>query len=83
MSIYSIKTKYEVPACNCGLHMTSRMRIGMINDIDRQKKFSQVLSNVVSSDSVVMNLSECSMLGHYVALLGAQKVKKKRSPLNI
>ncbi|XP_065213490.1 protein arginine N-methyltransferase 7 [Planococcus citri] len=66
--------KYEMPGCDCGLHLTSRMRVGMINDVDRHRKFSKVLSELVSNDSVVLNLSECSFLGHYIALLGAKKV---------
>ncbi len=63
-----------MPVCECGLHLTCRMRVGMINDRHRHRKYMRTLDPYISKQSVCLNLSECSFLGHYLALKSAKKV---------
>lgn len=71
---FRLKTKYEVPVCECGLHLTSRSRIGMINDKNRQSKYIQALQSLLDENSVALCLSECSFLSHYIASKSLKKV---------
>lgn len=74
LSTFSTDKDYQVPVCECGLHLTSRMRVGMINDGNRQSKMIRTLEKIVKKDSVCLNLTECSFLGHYLALGPTKKV---------
>lgn len=71
---FRLHFKHEVPVCECGLHVTSRMRVGMMNDKNRQSKFMQVLKPLLSENTVALCLSECSFLSHYLALKSVKKV---------
>lgn len=71
-----LKDSYrEPPVCTCGLHaFNSRTRIGMLNDNKRRSVYLKAMKNVVNSDSVILSLGDCSLIGLQAAGLGAKKV---------
>lgn len=63
------------PICTCGFHLAySRTRIGQLNDNLRNKKYTKVLENEINSESVVLFLSDGSLLGLAVGALNAKHV---------
>lgn len=63
------------PLCDCGFHNAySRTRIGQINDAHRNKKYLQLLEREISADSVVLSLSDGSLLGLAASKMGAKQV---------
>ncbi|XP_035916819.1 protein arginine N-methyltransferase 7 [Anopheles stephensi] len=65
----------DAPHCTCGWHIAqSRSRIGQLNDSLRNKRYLNYFERVFSSDSVVLVLSEGSLLGLAAARMGVKKV---------
>lgn len=65
----------ERPMCQCGFHMAySRTRIGQLNDNHRNKKYLKYLENEITSESVVLFLSDGSLIGLAIAALKAKHV---------
>ncbi|XP_055378509.1 protein arginine N-methyltransferase 7 [Condylostylus longicornis] len=63
------------PNCTCGFHLAySRNRIGQINNSLRNKKYLSILENEIDKNSVVVSLSEGSLLGLSTIALGAKKL---------
>uniref|UniRef100_A0A2M4AJJ2 Protein arginine N-methyltransferase n=1 Tax=Anopheles triannulatus TaxID=58253 RepID=A0A2M4AJJ2_9DIPT len=63
------------PHCTCGWHIAqSRSRIGQLNDSLRNKRYLNYFERVFSSDSVVLVLSEGSLLGLAAARMGVKQV---------
>lgn len=63
------------PLCDCGFHNAySRTRIGQLNDCGRNKKYLGLLERSIDSSSVVLSLSDGSLLGLACAKLGAKSV---------
>ncbi|XP_062594524.1 protein arginine N-methyltransferase 7-like [Saccostrea cucullata] len=63
------------PACTCGMHVTySRSQIGMLNDPHRKDIYYNLLKQNVTTDSVIMTISDGSLLPLIAARLGAKKV---------
>jgi len=63
------------PICECGAHIAnSRSRISMINDNARNQQFIDILSNVVTKESVIITLSDSTVLPLIAAQLGASRV---------
>lgn len=69
------KTILPPPLCDCGFHIVnSRTRIGQLNDNIRNKRFLNLLENEIDNRSVVLALSDCSLLALSCAALGAKHV---------
>uniref|UniRef100_A0A182JFC4 Protein arginine N-methyltransferase n=1 Tax=Anopheles atroparvus TaxID=41427 RepID=A0A182JFC4_ANOAO len=65
----------SVPHCSCGWHIAqSRSRIGQLNDSLRNKRYLNYFERVFSGDSVVLVLSEGSLLGLAAARMGVKQV---------
>uniref|UniRef100_A0A182N9B0 Protein arginine N-methyltransferase n=1 Tax=Anopheles dirus TaxID=7168 RepID=A0A182N9B0_9DIPT len=63
------------PHCSCGWHIAqSRSRIGQLNDSLRNKRYLNFFERVFSSDSVLLVLSEGSLLGLAAARMGVKQV---------
>uniref|UniRef100_A0A182RJK8 Protein arginine N-methyltransferase n=1 Tax=Anopheles funestus TaxID=62324 RepID=A0A182RJK8_ANOFN len=63
------------PHCICGWHIAqSRSRIGQLNDSLRNKRYLNYFERVFSGDSVVLVLSEGSLLGLAAARMGVKQV---------
>lgn len=63
------------PLCECGFHNAySRTRIGQMNDSVRNKKYLKLLEQTIQSDSIVLCISDGSLLGLVSRVLGAKKV---------
>lgn len=63
------------PLCECGFHNAySRTRIGQLNDSVRNKKYIKLLEPLINSQSVVLSLSDGSLLGLACSVLGAKQV---------
>lgn len=63
------------PLCDCGFHNAySRTRAGQLNDNRRNKKYLQKLEEEIGKDSVVLVLSDGSLLGLATSKLGAKQV---------
>lgn len=61
------------PLCDCGFHNAySRTRAGQISDNLRNKKYLKVLQEQIRSDSVVLVLSDGSLLGLSTSKLAAK-----------
>uniref|UniRef100_A0A182LSP5 Protein arginine N-methyltransferase n=1 Tax=Anopheles culicifacies TaxID=139723 RepID=A0A182LSP5_9DIPT len=68
-------TPLSAPHCVCGWHIAqSRSRIGQLNDSLRNKRYLNYFERVFSSDSVVLVLSEGSLLGLAAARMGVKQV---------
>ncbi|XP_053674628.1 protein arginine N-methyltransferase 7 [Anopheles nili] len=68
-------TPLSPPYCTCGWHIAqSRSRIGQLNDSLRNKRYLNYFERVFSSDSVVLVLSEGSLLGLAAARMGVKQV---------
>ncbi|EAA04124.4 AGAP006938-PA [Anopheles gambiae str. PEST] len=71
----SVKEPLTAPHCTCGWHIAqSRSRIGQLNDSLRNKRYLNYFERVFSSDSVVLVLSEGSLLGLAAARMGVKQV---------
>uniref|UniRef100_A0A182PIJ4 Protein arginine N-methyltransferase n=1 Tax=Anopheles epiroticus TaxID=199890 RepID=A0A182PIJ4_9DIPT len=71
----STTSPLEAPHCVCGWHIAqSRSRIGQLNDSLRNKRYLNFFERVFSSDSVVLVLSEGSLLGLAAARMGVKQV---------
>ncbi|CAB3220456.1 unnamed protein product [Arctia plantaginis] len=72
------KTKYidyKRPDCDCGIHMAlSRTHISYLNDGKRSKRFLEQLKDVVTKQSVVLDLNGSSLMGLSAAKIGAKAV---------
>ncbi|XP_055909924.1 protein arginine N-methyltransferase 7 [Eupeodes corollae] len=67
--------KVKRHACSCSLHMTySRSRIGQMNQSIRNKKYLKFLEETIDKSSVVLSISDGSLLGLASAKLGAKSV---------
>ncbi|XP_002735081.2 protein arginine N-methyltransferase 7-like [Saccoglossus kowalevskii] len=65
----------ERPICESLASMVwSRQRIGMLNDETRQQKYTKVLRQLINADSLVLSVSDNSLLALMAAKLGAKKV---------
>lgn len=63
------------PLCECGFHNAySRTRIGQLNDTKRHKKYMQALEPNITADSVVLSMSDGSLLGLSLAAMGCKEV---------
>lgn len=63
------------PVCQCGLHITlSRPRLAMLSDPIRNSAYLKILNKHVNSSSVVLCISDGSLLSLMAAKLGAKKV---------
>lgn len=63
------------PLCDCGFHNAySRTRIGQLNDGTRNKKYLALLEQTIGADSVVLVISDGSLLGLACSKLGAKSV---------
>lgn len=61
------------PLCDCGFHNAfSRTRAGQINDNLRNKKYLKVLEDEIKNDSVVLILSDGSLLGLAISKVSAK-----------
>lgn len=61
------------PLCDCGFHNAySRTRAGQLNDNLRNKKYLKVLEDEITKDSVVLVLSDGSLLGLASSKLAAK-----------
>ncbi|XP_055531109.1 protein arginine N-methyltransferase 7 [Wyeomyia smithii] len=61
--------------CSCGFHIAySRSRIGQLNEGTRNKKILNFLEDRVNRDSVVLVLSEGSLISLGLAAMGIKKV---------
>lgn len=61
--------------CSCSLHMTySRSRIGQMNQSVRNKKYIKYLEETIDKSSVVLSISDGSLLGLASTKLGAKSV---------
>lgn len=61
--------------CNCSFHIANcRSRIGQLNQSLRNKKYLRILEEEISNQSVVLSLSDGSLLGLSTAKMGAKKV---------
>lgn len=61
------------PLCDCGFHNAySRTRSGQLNDNLRNKKYLKVLEDEITKDSVVLVLSDGSLLGLATSRLSAK-----------
>ncbi|XP_058123830.1 protein arginine N-methyltransferase 7 [Anopheles ziemanni] len=71
----SEETPLTRPHCSCGWHIAqSRSRIGQLNDSLRNKRYLNYFERVFSGDSVVLVLSEGSLLGLAAARMGVKQV---------
>ncbi|BFZ19308.1 hypothetical protein BsWGS_22346 [Bradybaena similaris] len=62
-------------ACVCGLHVAlSRSRLGQVNDHSRNDIFIQALERNITDSTVVLVVSDSSLLPLFAACLGARKV---------
>ncbi|XP_058066813.1 protein arginine N-methyltransferase 7 [Anopheles bellator] len=69
------KMANSAPHCTCGWHIAqSRSRIGQLNCGTRNKRYLNYFERVFSSDSVVLVLSEGSLLGLAAARMGVKRV---------
>lgn len=65
----------ECPMCECGLHISySRSRIQEMNNSLRNKKYIKVLEENINENSVILILSDGSILGLAASVLGAKKL---------
>nr|XP_027216177.1 protein arginine N-methyltransferase 7-like [Penaeus vannamei] len=65
----------ERPVCECGIHIiSSRTRLGQINDPRRLKVYVRVLEKLIRSDSVCLALGDCCFMAVAAAKLGARHV---------
>lgn len=63
------------PLCTCGFHLAySRTRIGQMNETTRTKKFLKIFENEISDQSVVLFVSDGSLIGLALAALNAKHV---------
>lgn len=63
------------PACSCGMHMSySRSQIGMLNDPHRRDIYYSLLKEKVTENSIVLTISDGSLLSLVAARLGAKQV---------
>lgn len=63
------------PACSCGMHVSySRSQIGMLNDPHRRHIYYSLLKEKVTPNSVVLTISDGSLLCLMAARLGAKQV---------
>lgn len=63
------------PLCECGFHNAySRTRIGQLNDSVRNKKYLRILEESINTKSVVLCLSDGSLLGLACSAIGAKQV---------
>lgn len=61
----------ERPVCECGIHIiSSRTRLGQINDPRRLKVYVRVLEKLIRSDSVCLALGDCCFMAVAAAKLG-------------
>lgn len=61
------------PLCDCGFHNAySRTRAGQLNDNIRNKKYLRLLEGEIKNDSVVLVLSDGSLLGLATSKLAAK-----------
>lgn len=61
--------------CDCGFHIAyPRTRIGQLNDSPRNKKYLNLLENECNSNSVVLALSDGSLLALAAAAIGCKKL---------
>lgn len=68
-------SKIERYTCNCSFHIANcRSRIGQLNQSLRNKNYIRILEEEISNDSVVLSLSDGSLLGLSTAKMGAKKV---------
>lgn len=68
-------TEIRQPLCECGFHNAySRTRIGQLNDSGRNKKYLRQLEERIDGASVVLCLSDGSLLGLACSALGAKQV---------
>lgn len=68
------KTSEVQPFCGCGLHVAySRTRIGQINESLRNKKYLSLMEKEFTKDSVVLCLSEGSLLALAGSAMGDVK----------
>uniref|UniRef100_A0A1B6CG41 Protein arginine N-methyltransferase n=1 Tax=Clastoptera arizonana TaxID=38151 RepID=A0A1B6CG41_9HEMI len=68
------KPLYSCPQCQCGLHLMSRTRIGMLNDNYRRLKYREVLKELITPKSVVVTFGDFCLLGLQAAKMGAKQV---------
>lgn len=70
-----IQTVSDPPACSESFYLiNSRTRIGQLNDHIRNKKYLAVLENTIDKNSIVLSISDGSLLGLAAAPLGARHV---------
>nr|XP_034337703.1 protein arginine N-methyltransferase 7 [Crassostrea gigas] len=63
------------PACSCGMHVSySRSQIGMLNDPHRRDIYYSLLKEKVTPNSIVLTISDGSLLSLVAARLGAKQV---------
>lgn len=63
------------PHCTCGFHFAfSRNRIGQMNQNLRSKKFLQIIERTITNDSMVLFMSEGSLIGLMIAALKVKHV---------
>ncbi|CAD7083536.1 unnamed protein product [Hermetia illucens] len=62
-------------SCTCAFHLAySRTRIGQLNYTPRTKKYMSLLEDIITPNSVVLSMSDGSLLGLCTRPLGASKV---------
>lgn len=63
------------PLCECGFHNAySRTRIGQLNDHARNKRYLSMLERVLDKESVVLSLSDGSLIGLAAAAMRAKQL---------
>ncbi|XP_064110806.1 protein arginine N-methyltransferase 7-like isoform X2 [Macrobrachium nipponense] len=69
------------PVCECGIHIvSSRTRIGQLNDPRRLKTYIRVLEKLITPDSICLTLGDCCLMAIVAAKLGAQHVYMTEGP---
>lgn len=62
-------------SCSCSFHIANcRSRIGQLNQSSRNKKYLRILEEEITDKSVVLSLSDGSLLGLSTAKMGAKLV---------
>lgn len=75
--------KIPRPICSCLVHASnSRTRIGMLNDPVRNKNYLKILEKIITPASVVLSISNGSLLPLVAAKLGAKRVFAVENSLN-
>ncbi|KAK7070765.1 Protein arginine N-methyltransferase 7 [Halocaridina rubra] len=69
------------PVCECGLHIvSSRTRLGQLNDPRRIKKYIQVLEKHITPGSICLTLGDSCLMAIAAAKLGARHVYVTEGP---